>query len=313
MFVQLLRSGEERWLRLARPAAWHLADVDYLHIPDEGIQHWAHGAYFGHSQHDEPGNTNPNRNYNSPSVDLFFGVPDLLLAYHVTGEQRFADVILEGLQAMENQSQFSDFTNPVFYRERANLIIAYIEGYRHTGDVRWLDDAREIIGETADLTNKQGWLNDPLNYRQGEERLSSFAFAQVLWTLGRYLDFCGEYGITDTLGVADALSAYGDFIIEHLTTEYRPGRAAARSSYWFFRPEYEVYDEINNWALTMADGLAYAYKYTGQTRFMDTAAMYYATGTIDPEWEDDPPVYMDTKGLVNALNWGLVYMNQSGK
>ncbi len=318
MFVQLLRSGDVRWFNLGRAAAWHLADVDYLHIPDEGIQHWVHGAYFGHSQHDEPGNLNPNRNSNSPSVDLFFGVPDLLLAYHVTGEQRFADVAREGLEAMESLSQFSNFGDPydwdsVLQRERANLLIAYMEGYRHTGDTRWLDDLNEVVATTADLSNK-GWVTGPAAYGAAHPGgyLRMFMFNQILWTLGRYLDFCQEYGIADTIHVADALEAYGDFVLDFATDIYRPGRACHPYDVVFDGSD-PSYPDINNWALVMADGLAYAYKHTGQTRFLDTAAMYYATGTIDPQWEGDPPVYIDTKGLVNALNWGLVYMNQAAK
>ncbi len=312
MFLQLLRSGDERWMSLARPAAWHLADIDYLHIPDDGIAHWAHGAYFGHSQHNEPGNENPNRNHNSPSVDLFFGVPDLLLAYHVTGEQRFADVALEGLAAMENLSQFSNFANPIPHRERATLIFAYIEGYRHTSDERWMTALRDVVGPTADTTNKP-WLDAPTTYRPGgdDQWLSSFAFSQVLWALGRYLDFCEEYGLEDDLGVADALVTYGDFFLEHNMVEYKPGFAATYNAFWFFDPGWEEYLEINNWALTTADVLTYAYRYSGEERFLEAAAMFYATGVTDPQWEDDPPVYIDAKGIVNALNWGLVYMHQT--
>ena len=44
--------------------------------------------------------------------------------------------------------------------------------------------------------------------------------------------------------------------------------------------------------------------------FLDAAEQLYATGTVDPVWEDDPPVYLSSKDLVNALNWGLVYMNE---
>ncbi len=167
MLVQFCRSADLRWIDMAVPSARHLADIDYLHIPDEGIQHWSHGAYFGHSQHDEPGCANPNRNYNSPSVDLFFGVPELILAYNMTGEQRFLDTALEGLQAMENESQFSNFEYPVFYRERANLIFAFTEGYRQTGDVRWLNNAKTIIGHTA-RTSDKGWLNNPKTYTPPE-------------------------------------------------------------------------------------------------------------------------------------------------
>ncbi|MCP4690725.1 MAG: hypothetical protein GY859_21910, partial [Desulfobacterales bacterium] len=230
MFLQFLRSADYGWLDLALPAARHLSDIDFLHIPDDGIQHWAHGAYFGHSDHDEPGNVNPNRNSNSPSTDLLFGVPDLILGYHITGELRFLEAALEGLEGMANLSQFDDFTYPVFYRRRANLIFAYLEGYRQTGDVRWLGNMKTIIQHVADLSNKT-WLTDPTTYTppgdgpEGDERISGFQFAQVLWTMGRYLDFCDEYGLTDDLGAAAALEAYGNFIIDHMMREIpeKPG------------------------------------------------------------------------------------------
>ncbi len=163
MFLQFCRSAELNWLDLALPAARHEADIDFLHIPDSGIQHWVHGSYFGHSDHDEPGNTNPNRNYNSPSVDLFYGVPDLLLSYYLTGEQRFKDTALEGLEAMANLSQFSNFSYPVFYRERACLIFGYLEGYKQTGNSQWLTNMKTIISQTMNLSNKD-WMTDPLNY-----------------------------------------------------------------------------------------------------------------------------------------------------
>ncbi|MFZ7112214.1 MAG: hypothetical protein ACOWYE_11070 [Desulfatiglandales bacterium] len=321
MLTQFCRSGALEWLDLALPAAWHLADIDYLHIPDEGIQHWSHGAYFGHSAHDEPGCTNPNRNGNSPSVDLFFGVPDLILAYHLSGEQRFMDVAMEGLQAMENLMQFSDFTYPVFYRERANLIFAFLEGHMQTGDIRWRTAMRNILMQTAALSNKQGWLADPNSYSPpaggpmgGDERISGFQFAQSVWTMGRYLDFCEEYGISDDLGVAQAVEAYGDFIINHLMKEIpeKPGSYATVDSIWFAVP-YETYLETNNWALLMADVLAYAFKYSGRQQFLNMAAELYETGSENPAWLDSPPVYIASKDLVNALNWGLVYMNQSGE
>ena len=278
---------------------------------DTGAVHWAHGAYFGHSQHGEPGNTNPNRNSNSPSVDLSYGVPDLLLAYCLTGERRFRDVAVECLSAMKNMSKFSNFKDPVFQRERANLIFGYMEAYRHTADARWLKELRTIVGHTADLSNKQ-WVRDPAAYgkKHPAAYVRMFQFNQVVWTLGRYLDFCGEYGMKDDLGVAGAVAAYADFVIKFAMTEYKPGRAAVPYDYIFDRSKKSYLDQ-NNWALVTADLLAYAYKYTGKKTYLATAAKFYATGTIDPVWKDDPPVYLGTKDLVNACNWGLVYMNQS--
>jgi hypothetical protein len=314
MFLQFCRSAEPRWLDVARPAAWHLADVDFLHIPDEGPQHWCHGAYFGHSQHDEPGNLNPNRNANSPSVDLFFGVPDLLLAYHVTGEERFRDVALEGLPAMEAMSAFSNFADPILLRERANLIFAYIEACRETGDEHWRAELRQIVQATCDLKSK-GWVSDPERFFRGrpDDFLSTFQFCQVAWTLGRYLDFCREYGLKDDLGVSAALAAYADFLVKFAMREYTPGRAAMPSQVRLDRDHPDVYLEINNWSLLAADVLAYAAKFAGDPRYLDAADKFYQTGVIDPVWQDDPPVYLATKDLVNACNWGLVYMNHRNR
>jgi len=319
MFVQYCRSTDVRWLDLAIPAARHLSDVDFLHIPDEGPAHWSHGAYFGHSQHDDRGNSNPNRNLNSPSIDLFFGVPDLMLAYCVTGETRFRDVGLEGLEAMESMSQWETWQEPTEYwnvilpRSRANMIFGYIEGYRQTGDGHWLAVMDPIVENTADVSSKP-WLADPESFgtTHPDAFLRMFMFDQVLWALGRYLDFIDEYGMADAHDVAGALAAYGDFVLDFVLEEYEPGRAAHLYEYFMSGegPEWNYLD-INNWALVMADALAYVYKYTGERRFLDAAGMFYATGTIDPQWLDDPPVYIDTKGLANACTWGLVYMNQA--
>ncbi len=311
MLAQFCRSSDLKWLDLARLSAWHLSDTDYLHIPDEGIRHWVHGAYFGHSQHDEPGNRNPNRNYNSPSVDLFFGVPDLLLAYYLTGERRFRDVALEGLEAMLNLSQFADFSSPLLSRDEGNLIFAYIEGYRQTGNARWLNSLKTIIGYLSDLSNKS-WLTNPSTFGAANpgayQRM--FQFDQVVWTLGRYLDFIQEYGLQDDLNTKVALTRYADFAIDHAMVEYQTGRAAHRYDYVFGQPDATDLD-INNWALVMADALSYAFKYSGDRKYLAAAAKFYATGTMDPVWQGDPPVYMSTKDLVNSCNWGLVYMNQS--
>jgi hypothetical protein len=189
------------------------------------------------------------------------------------------------------------------------------------------------VKSTADTTTK-GWLNDPLSYippgggPQGEaERVSGFQMGQVFWSLGRYLDFCAEYGITDNLNVAASLAAFSDFITRHLINDiptwfrrYAPtevgeevlaqyqGHLATIDSIWF-TAAYETYLEVNNWALLLADVLAYACKHTHTDQYMQTADQLYITGTLDPVWINDPPVYMATKDLANSCNWGLVYMN----
>ncbi len=311
MLMQFCRSGDRRWMDLAYPAARHISDLDILHVPDEGAWHWSHGAYFGHSQHDERGNLNPNRNFNSPSVDLVFGIPDLLLAYYLTGERRFREVALEALEGNKNMSEFSDFTAAVPSRERANLVFAYIEGYRETGEARWLAELTNIVGQTANLSNK-GWLTDPNSYGAAHpgESVKMFCLSQVLWAMGKYLDFRGEYGLPDSLGAAAALQAYCDFAINYAISSVGSDMSAAVYEYFFDRSDPSYLDH-NNWALVLADAMAYAYKYDGQVGFIQAAARLYNTGTRNPQWEGDPPVYIDTKGLVNSMNWGLVYMSQT--
>ena len=272
------------------------------------------------AQHDEPGNINPNRNSNSPSVDLVFGVPGLLMGYYLTGEQRFVDTVLEAVQSYESMSEFAEFENfvdweSVIQRGQANLIFAYTEIYKLTGDERWLNRLNDAIQPLADLGNKE-WLTDPRAY--GAEHpafyIRMFMFNQVLWTMGRYLDFLHEFNRPDAFQVADAMRAYGDFVINFVMQEYPAGSGRAVHPYDFvFDGSDPSYLDVNNWALAMADALAYVYKYTGESRFLDAAERFYRTGVTDGVFEDDPPVYMAAKDLVNALNWGLVFMNQTNE
>jgi len=319
LLIHFCRSADSRWLDLALPAARHLADIDFLHIPDEGVGHWAHGGYFGHCYHDEPGNWNPNRNYGGPTLNLFYGVPDLILAYHLTGERRFLDVALEGLIGIENLIPFSEAPGGDLYtglgRDVVNFLFAYLEGYRQTGDSRLLAKIRQVLARTANFTDK-GWVTNPAAYGKTHpgEYLRTFMFLQELWGLGRYLDFLQEYGLPDDQNVKNALAAYADFLIYFPKEEYAPGRAAVWYDYYFDGIQWNTgdrnynYRDINNWALVAADALAYAWKYSGRSRYLNEAAKFYRTGMIDPVWLDDPPVYQATKDLVNSLNWGLVYM-----
>jgi hypothetical protein len=320
LWTQFCRSGDLRWHALARPAAWHMADIDLLHIPDEGPQHWAHGAYFGHSQHDEPGNLNPNRNSNSPSVDLVFGVPGLVLGYYLTGELRFLDSAKESVQGIESMAQFVDFANPQpwdsqIQRAQANLIFAYMEIYRATGDEHWLEQLKQSVQPLLELDSKP-WLTNPRAYGAAHPGafIRMFMMNQVLWTLGRYVDFAMEYGLPEMAEARTALTAYADFVIQHGMQEYPAGSGRAVHPYDIvFDGSDPSYLDVNNWALVMADALAYVYKFSGEVRYLQAAERFYATGTIDPVFEGDPPVYMGTKDLVNALNWGLVYMNQANQ
>lgn len=315
MWMQFLRSGDSRWFDLAEPAAWHIADIDTLHIPDEGIQHWSHGCYFGHSTHNEPGNWNPNRNYNSPAVDLFYGPPGLLLAYHVTGEKRFLDSTKELLEAMLNHStMFYTYTEPVPERNRANMIFAMTEGYRRFKDARYFNELNRVVSKTADLSNKS-WFTSPTVFLADNPDypyVRMFMLNQVAWSFGKYLDFLHEYNISNDNGALNFLKAYSDFMLNYAMVEYEPGRAAHYYDHYFDgNPPEWVELDINSWALVAADALAYTYKYTGEKKYLDAAKKFYATGTIDPVWPGDPPVYLSTKDLVNPCNWGLVYMNQT--
>jgi len=47
--------------------------------------------------------------------------------------------------------------------------------------------------------------------------------------------------------VTAALTTYSDFMLRHFMNEYRPGRAAAWSAFYFYDGQEEPYLEINSW------------------------------------------------------------------
>ena len=62
-----------------------------------------------------------------------------------------------------------------------------------TGDARWLEKLRIVARNTADLSNK-GWVTDPAAYGTSNpgHYVRMFQFNQIVWTLGRYLDFLDD-------------------------------------------------------------------------------------------------------------------------
>ncbi len=312
MFVHYLRSGEPRWLDLGLAAARHLADPDFCHIPDGGSERWCHGNYFGHSYHDEPGNLNPNRNEGGMNPDLFFGVPDLLQAYHLTGEQRLADVAVEGLTGLDNTLPWAATPLGV-ERGISHSLVNYVAGYRHTGNAHYLDQIATVLTRTTNFALNY-WVTNPTGFvaaNPDQPSVRTWMLCQTLWALGGYREFLDEYGLPDTHGAAAALVRYADFIVTFAMQEFKPGYAALPYDYYFDgnqRFNEGNYLDIDNWALVAADALAYAYKFSGDARFLAAAQKFYRTGSEYPLWENNPIVYYDTKGLVNSMTWGLVYM-----
>ncbi|MBW7940777.1 MAG: hypothetical protein H3C63_18800, partial [Candidatus Omnitrophica bacterium] len=230
------------------------------------------------------------------------------------------DSAKESVQGIESMAQFVDFANPQpwdsqIQRAQANLIFAYMEIYRATGDEHWLEQLKQSVQPLLELDSKP-WLTNPRAYGAAHPGafIRMFMMNQVLWTLGRYVDFAMEYGLPEMAEARTALTAYADFVIQHGMQEYPAGSGRAVHPYDIvFDGSDPSYLDVNNWALVMADALAYVYKFSGEVRYLQAAERFYATGTIDPVFEGDPPVYMGTKDLVNALNWGLVYMNQANQ
>ncbi len=323
MLLQFLRSGDYRWWDLASPACRHVADEDILHY-EGSIDHWADGGYFGHSYHDEPGDSNPHRNYGAPHPDLCFAVAGGLLYHYLTGyaeSRESAFEVIENIRYRYENSYgrgngegwadcYNDYGSDSF-RPFANGLRVMTEAYLATGDSRYLSTAEWIIESSHRAADP--FLAAP---RPGAEGGTSiFSLDMFTSSLGRYLDALAAAGLPDSLDASGYLVRLVRHEVENCWRSGSEGYQGFPYAWAYDGTADESFGTVNlcNWHLLSADCLAYACIYGGGEDLLGLAAQAFRTGSERPNGEGTYPAYWSTKESANASVFGQVYMSVAGR
>jgi hypothetical protein len=343
MWQQWLRGGDQRWFGLAEALDRHAADVDILHNL-HSPRYWADGTAFGHSEHDEPGFTNPHRNVNSSHPDTIYGVAGMLLAYYLTGYEKAYESALELADCIEYRvhnddhlcAHFPDCNGEGYglggteglygdgERPAANCLIMLTEGYRATADPRYLAAADAIVDWARPAS--QPYINGPT----GESEWDSYVAPQMvnlyLLALGHYLEMREEFSLADTYDASGSLLGYADWLRTYAWIDLEPIETGERGAYpyhWYFDnrqgdpnvdwSEGNNVPVVSNWLLLGADSMSYAYRYSGQPEYMELATQLFRAGSRDPWFEGDENTYGESKETANSVAFGHVFLNEWAK
>jgi hypothetical protein len=323
MLLQFLRTGDYRWWELAVPACRHVVDEDVLHY-EGGIDHWSDGGYFGHSYHDEPGDSNPHRNYGAPHPDLYFAVSGALLHYYLTGYEESREAAFEVIENTRYRYEnsygrgngegwaegYNDYGSDSF-RPFANGLRIMGEAFMASGDGTYLATADWIIENSHRAADP--FLAAP---RAGADGGTSiFSLDMFTFSLGRHLDMLSVSGLPDAGNVAGYLVS----LVRHEAEQcWRTGGESYQGfpyAWSYAGVADETFGVVNlcNWHLLSADCLAYAYLYGGGSGMLDLAAQAFRTGSERPNGEGTSPGYWSTKESVNSAVFGQVYMQAAGR
>ncbi len=322
MLLQFARTGDARWLELARAAGRHAADLDVLHCEGQPDVWWE-GGFIGHSYHDETSNTNPNRNEGGPHPDLAFGAPGLFMLYYLTGYRPGYDAAVEisrniryrfdnsfGRGNDQGYANAYDYENDCeSARPFAHGLWVLVDAFRATGDESYMETAAWLI-ENAHLATDL-FITQPVS---GDRRYTKlFCWDLLEFALGRYLDLCGESGRSDDAGARELLLSMARQEAEVMWQEDGAGNRGVPYAWmrdgtpWGWEDS-EVAVNVCNWHLLTADALAYAVIYGADGGILDRAREAFKTGS-NPVLEYYRPEYTATKEATNSANFGLVYMS----
>jgi len=298
--LQFLRTRDYRFWELGENGERHEGDMDIIHTGRDtlacyGAKCFWDGAYFGHSNHNECGDRNPNRNTMGGNPDIAYAAPGLFLYHFLSGNPWALEYAKETSEKILRLQSFTQTNN----RPTANTIRILYEAWRATGDTRFRDGVEKVIATSIEKSNYSG--------RAG------FSDFEYLKSIGMYIDYKELItGKEQTLMRKNLLRG-----VDSLRNEvfYDSGEFAA---------SYGHYD----WNRNVADMYAYAFKFNQDSadfklagRLMNTgiAADGVAVGCDASVWGpamikagDGCHVnhYYFTKEAVNAVTMGMVYMAQ---
>jgi hypothetical protein len=333
LWIQWARSGDPRWFELAEASDRHIADIDILHNL-HSPRHWGDGTTFGHSYHDEEGFTNPHRNEGGAHPDVAYGMTGMLTAYYLTGYEKAFESAMELADNIEYRlhndgylcGTFADCNGEGWVlmegmydagcRPAANSLSILVDAYRATGDLRYLEVADALVDWAA--AGRQPYINGPTG---ADNVLRPWMLNMYLVALSDYIEMRQEYGLPDTYDAAGSYLAYADFLRTYALLLLDPIDTGPRAAYpyeWYFderqgdpADEYSMGNNvpsINNWLYLGADAMAYAYRLSGNSEYMDIATSLFRTGSRDPWFEGDPSIYSESKQMINAVIYGNTFL-----
>ncbi len=291
MAQQYARSLNPLWWKVFIQASKHHCDIDVHHQPHYPWIHYVKGGSWAHSQHNEPGNINPNRNRGRFTKDLCFGARGAATRHYLTGDWKARQTVIEQAdnalaQYMSPQSEpDASKINRMGWRGDACTLNRLLEGYLIGGDEKYLTRARWLIKSCA-------FDGKPAKHRSTSLWSSTF----YMMALARYVEMFPAD--------KDARA----WLLAHLETLYKASNRPECMMYAVTpQPDGSVTGRgsTSMYNVMGSDALAIAYQLTGEKRYFDLARRLFAYGVKNACWKNGPPTYFHIHSANGALhgNW----------
>lgn len=232
-FLQFASTGDARWFRMMEELARHVIDIDVYHTSEDKAAY--NSGLFWHTVHYVDADLATHRSY--PRRGSAGGGPDnehnyttgLLHLHFLTGDTLARETVLTSAQWVINaddgaltvlrwidrgRTGLATKTREFGYhgpgRGAGNSLNALLDGWRLTGDERFLDKAREIIRRVVHPAEDI----DRHKLLDAENRWSYTVFLRAL---GKYLDAMADAGRVDRdyAYARESLLAYARWMAAH--------------------------------------------------------------------------------------------------
>jgi hypothetical protein len=291
--VQWARSLRPTWWDLFIAASKHHCDIDVHHQPHYPWIHYVKGGSWAHSQHNERGHVNPNRNRGRFTKDLCFGARGAATRYYLTGDAKAAATVIEqadnALARYMSPQKEPDTSkvNRMGWRGDACTLNRLLEGYLLTGEQKYLTRARWLIKSCA-------FDGKPAKHRSVSLWSSTF----FMMALARYVEMFPDdrdarSWLLAHLGVLRKASDRPDCMM-YTVKPHADGTVTGKG-------------QCSMYNLMGADALMIGYRLTRDQAYLDLARKCFAYGVRNACWKNGPPTYFHIHSANGALH-GQVFM-----